>query len=327
MRPGLEGAVAVITGASSGIARATALALAERGASLVLAARSEKSLQDVADRCVAVGGRSVAVPTDVAVEEDVQELARRAHEAFGRIDVWVNAAAVIAYGEFPDIPSSHYRQVVDTNLFGQIHGARAVLPYFRRQGHGTLINVGSVWGHVTSPYVSPYVVSKFGVRAFSECLQEGLRLERARDIHVCVVLAQSVDTPIFRHAGNYTRTLAKPIPPVVSPERVAKAILKCVEHPRRQVTVGWWGRMLELGHAVMPALYSRVVPGAMNAMAFGGESAAPTPGNIFESMPEWNQVSGGWRGKRGGVARNAVVAGGVVTAAAITRSKRRSRRE
>lgn len=323
----------MITGASSGIARATALAFAERGASVVLAARSRDSLREVADGCEAVGGRAMAVPTDVAVEEDVQELARRAKERFGRIDVWVNAAAVMAYGEFQDIPSEHYRHVVDTNLFGQIHGARAVLPYFRRQGHGTLINVGSVWGHVTSPYVSPYVVSKFGVRAFSECLQEGLRLERARGIHVCVVLTQSVDTPIFRHAGNYTRTPAKPIPPIVDPARVVKAILKCVERPRRQVTVGLWGRVLELGHTVMPALYSRVVPTAMKLMAFGGGTTETTAGNIFEPVPEWNKVTGGWRAKRGGVARLGALACGAGAVAAITarcgaRARRpRARRE
>ncbi|MDP8978843.1 MAG: SDR family oxidoreductase [Actinomycetota bacterium] len=324
MRRGPQGVVAVVTGASSGIARATALALARRGASVVLAARSEDSLREVADRCVAVGGRALAVPTDVAVEEDVQRLARRASDAFGRIDVWINAAAVMAYGGFEDIPAAEYRHVVETNLFGQVHGARAVLPHFRRQGRGVLINVGSVWGHVTSPYVSPYVVSKFGVRAFSECLQEGLRLGRDKDIHVCLVLAQSVDTPIFRHAGNYTGTLPKPIPPIVNPQRVVKAILGCVEHPRRQVTVGWWGRMLELGHAVTPAFYSRVVPEAMNMLAFGREPAAPTPGNIYEPMPQWNQTTGDWRDKRRAAARAAVLVGAAATTAAVTRSLRRS---
>ncbi|MQA86779.1 MAG: SDR family NAD(P)-dependent oxidoreductase [Streptosporangiales bacterium] len=114
MRRGIEDSVAVITGASSGIARATALALAGRGASVVLAARSERPLADAVRDCERAGGRALAVPTDVTDE----------------------AARV-------------YRKVIDTNLFGQIHGARAVLPYFREQASGVLINLGSVWGSGT----------------------------------------------------------------------------------------------------------------------------------------------------------------------------------
>ncbi|HJT02653.1 MAG TPA: SDR family NAD(P)-dependent oxidoreductase [Pseudonocardiaceae bacterium] len=157
------------------------------------AARTEESLRAAAQECERAGGRALAVPTDVTDEVAVQALARRADEAFGRIDVWVNAAAVIAYGEFEKTPTDVYRQVIETNLFGQIHGARAVLPYFRRQNSGILINIASIWGSVPSPYVSAYVVSKFGVRAFSESLQEALRLERrTRDIHVCTILPQCV---------------------------------------------------------------------------------------------------------------------------------------
>lgn len=127
---------------------------------------------------------------DVADEDQVQELARRAVETFGRIDVWVNAAAVMAYGHFEELPSAVYRRVLETNLFGQIHGARAALPHFRSQGSGVLVNVGSVWGAITSPYVSSYVVSKFGVRALTECLREALRLEGLRDVHVTTILPQ-----------------------------------------------------------------------------------------------------------------------------------------
>jgi NADP-dependent 3-hydroxy acid dehydrogenase YdfG len=172
----IEDSVVVLTGASSGIARAAALAFAERGASVVVAARSADSLRQVALDCEQAGGRALPVCTDVTDEAAVQALAAQAQHAFGRIDVWVNAAAVMAYGEFEKVPTETYRWVLETNLFGQIHGARAVLPYFREQRRGTLINLGSVWGSVSSPYVSSYVTSKFGVRGFSEALQEELRL-------------------------------------------------------------------------------------------------------------------------------------------------------
>jgi NAD(P)-dependent dehydrogenase (short-subunit alcohol dehydrogenase family) len=288
--------VVVLTGASSGIARAAALALADRGARVVLAARDGKALQDVVTECERRGGRALAVPTDVTDQDAVHALAERAAEAFGRIDVWVNGAAVIVFGEFENTPADVYRQVIETNLFGQIHGARAVLPHFRRRGSGVLINIGSVWGSVSSPYVSAYVVSKFGIRAFSESLQEGLRLQRAtRDIHVCTILPQCVDTPIFQHAATYTERRPKAIPPIVGPQRVVRSILRSIEHPRRQRTVAMFGRLLEFGHAVLPSFYSRTVPTVMNVAAFTREQANSGPGNLFTPMPEYNRVDGGWR--------------------------------
>lgn len=309
--------VVVLTGASSGIARAAAVAFAARGDSVVLAARDADTLAEVAAECEQAGGSALAVPTDVSDEAAVHHLAGRAHERFGGIDVWVNSAAVIVYGEFEKIPSDVYRHTLETNLLGQIHGARAVLPHFRQRGTGVLINMGSVWSSVSSPYVGAYVVSKFGVRAFSESLQETMRLERAtRDIHVCTILPQSVDTPIFRHGANYTGRKAKPVPPVVDPQRVVRAILRSVEHPRLQRTVGGWGRLLEAGHAVAPGLFGRLVPTAMNIAALGRTPTRASPGNVFEPMPAWNKQEGHWRNTplRIGLA---VAAAAAATAAAV----------
>lgn len=324
VRRRVSDSVVVITGASSGIGRGTALALAERGACVVLAARSEESLRAAAAECERAGGRAVTVPTDVTDQAAVHALAERAIEAFGRIDVWVNCAAVIAFGEFEKTPADVYRRVIETNLFGQIHGARAALPHFRTRGTGVLVNIASVWGSVTSPYVSAYVTSKFGVRAFSESLREALRLERAtRDIHVCTVLPQAVDTPIFQHAATYTEYRPKAIPPTVGPDRVVRAILRSIEHPRRQRTVGVAGLLLEFGHAVLPSLFGRIVPAAMNAVAFSRERARGGPGNVFEPMPAVNAVDGGWRRSR---LRLAVGAGAVTVVIGATVAAGRSTR-
>ncbi len=310
LREDFTGSVVVITGASSGIGRATARAFAERGASVVLAARSAEPLEDVAAECRAAGGRALPVPTDVAEDTDVQALARAAVERFGAIDVWVNNAAVMAYGRFDNVPGEVHRRVIETNLFGQLNGARAAIARFRRQGRGVLINIDSLYARMTSPYVSAYVASKFAVRGFSEVLRQELR--DAEDIHVCAILPASIDTPIFRHAANYTGRRIHPVPPVIDPQRVVNAILHSAARPRKEVVVGAAGRLLAWGHVVMPNTYDRLVVPVMNRVGFRRRHAARSPGNVFAPMPETPSVTGGWRRwsalQRAGLAAVAVTA-------------------
>ncbi|WP_046472513.1 SDR family oxidoreductase, partial [Allosalinactinospora lopnorensis] len=294
----LRGAVVVVTGASSGIGRAAARRFAQKGARVVLVARSSESLDAAAAECRDLGARALAVPADVADGDAVEALAQRVTEEFGGIDVWVNNAAVMAYGAIGEVPYDVQRRILDVNLFGQIEGARAALPYLRRQRKGVIINVASLYAKMTSPYVSSYVTSKYGVLGFSEVLRQ--ELKPSRGIHVCTVLPGSVDTPIFRHAANYTGRTAKPPPPVVSPGRVARAIVRRAEHPRREVTIGKMHHMLSWAHMLMPRLYDELVPYVMRLFVLGRAGKSSGPGNVFEPIPELDAVRGGWRspGKR-----------------------------
>src|SRR3954447_10538098 len=315
--PEIAGSVIVITGASSGIGRATAHRFAELGARLVLAARSTETLEEAAAECRQAGAETLVRQTDVTAEEQVQALARAAVERFGRVDTWVNNAGVIAYGHFEDMPSEVFDGVIRTNLLGQVYGARAALAQFRRQGSGVLINLSSVWGRVTSPYVVPYVVSKHGIRAFSECLREGLAADRdAREIHVCTVLPESVDTPIFQHAANYCGQEAKPVSPIVSPERVARAIVGCARRPRAERSVGLAGHAVAAGTGLIPRpAFERVVGKVFSLSALGEAEQAPTAGNVLEPEPELNRIDGGWRGD-GGSKKGRIGAGGRAGASA-----------
>jgi NAD(P)-dependent dehydrogenase (short-subunit alcohol dehydrogenase family) len=316
MPPKFKDQVIVITGASSGIGRACARAFAAAGGRVALAARTEESLQEAAEECEAAGGQAFVVPTDVTDEHAVRALARRVVEHFGRIDVWVNDAGVILYGRFEDTPLEAYRKVIETNLFGQMHGARAVLPYFRRQGSGVLINVASMWGKVTSPYVGAYVTSKFGIRGFSASLRE--ELAGAKHIHVCTILPISVDTPIFHHGANYTGRKVWPVPPVVEPNRVVRAIMHAARFPRAEIVVGQYGHLLALANTLFPWAFEFLVPYVFSWSTFGSHSAGRSPGNLFEPMPQWNQLSGNWRrGRKTLLRRAGLAAGGAAAAASI----------
>jgi short-subunit dehydrogenase len=308
--------VVVITGASSGIGRATARRYAKKGARLVLASRSKDALEAVAEECRALGAVALVVPTDVSHEGQVRALAAAAHSEYGRIDVWVGNAGVFAYGAFEHLPSKVFRQVLETNLMGQVHGARAVLPYFRRQGSGALVMVGSLYSRVGSPAISPYVTSKWGLLGFAESLRQELR---GTGIRVRVVLPGTIDTPIYQHAANVTTRHVHPLPPASSPTRVARAIVRAPHRRRHVVFVGRSQTVVLPVHRFAPPVYDGMAGWLMDNVELRGEGADVTTGTVFDPPSSASPATGGWRSRRGPVAIGAVAAG----LAAIVLSQRR----
>jgi NAD(P)-dependent dehydrogenase (short-subunit alcohol dehydrogenase family) len=293
--------VVVLTGASSGIGRAAALAFAARGDRLVLAARGLADLQKVAASC---GGSPLVVPTDVSVRAEVDELAEAAVDRFGRIDVWVDTAAVMAYGRFEDLPPEVFDQVVTTDLLGSANVARTALRQFRRQNHGTLILCGSLLGHITVPYMSAYSTAKWGQRALSRALRQETR--DARDINVCQLVPGSVNTPIYTSAANYAGFVGRPPPPVDTAERMAAAVLKLADKPRRELSVGATNRLIEFGFKTMPPVYDALVGSMITRLGLSRRRVSPQQGNIFTPAP---RVEGGpLRLGRGAVAAAAATA-------------------
>lgn len=288
--------VVVITGASSGIGRATAHAFAREGAHLVLAARQQADLEETARECESQGASGTLVmATDVTDARAVALLAEGALDRFGRIDVWVNNAGVVALGRFDELSPPAFRQVIETNFFGCVHGARAVLPVFRAQGRGVLINMCSMLGAVASPYASAYVSSKFAIRGFSECLRQELR--DSPRIRVCTVMPVSIDTPIFHVAANYSTHRPKAIEPVYDPKVVARVVLRLARRPQREAIAGGFGRLLLLGSRLAPGLVERWVGvfGSKWQFEHDSHAAAATNGNLFFPATDGHAVEGGWR--------------------------------
>jgi len=232
----LKDQVIVITGASSGIGLTTAEIAAERGAAVVLAARSESDLTDVVARIRHKGGRAAAVTADVADERQVAQIGMAAMREFGRIDTWVNNAGLGMYGRLIDQPIEEKRKVFEINFWGVVYGCKVALEHMRSKG-GTIINIGSEVSDRAAPLLGLYSAAKHAVRGYTDAL----RMELEHDhipIQVSLVKPGPIDTPFPQHAANYMDKEPKHAPPVYPPEEVAYAILKCAEKPVREVTVG-----------------------------------------------------------------------------------------
>jgi short-subunit dehydrogenase len=288
----LKNKAIVITGASSGVGRSAALEFARYQPALILAARNEESLNEVAHECEHFGATVLVVATDVTDPGSVINLATTASDWAGRIDIWINNAGVLAAGEFSHTPVEVHEQVIRTNLLGYIYGAHAVMPIFKSQQRGILINNISIGGFLPVPYGAGYTASKFGLRGFSEALKAELAVWP--HIHVCDLYPAFLDTPGIHHAGNYTNKVLKPAAPVYDPKLVAEAMVNVAVSPKSNKYIGGASLALKLSHALFPELTAKLTGFVMRRYFKAAASLPPTNGNIFNTVEYGMSTNGGF---------------------------------
>lgn len=291
MRRTVEGSVVVVVGATSGLGCATARAFARAGARLVLVGHDQGRVDAIVDECRSDGLGVVGLAVDVADASAADSIVATAIIEFGRIDTWVNCAAVMIAGSIQETPIAELTRLIDTNVRGVLLASRAALAQFTAQGDGVLINVASLLAMIPNPQVPAYVMSKYAIHGLSLSLHD--RRPRT-SIRVCSIMPGPLDTPMFERAGNHTGHELRAIPPACSPIRGAASILKCARRPRRTVTIGWAGRLITVAHRLAPATVETIVGNTSGTLLLRRRPAAPGAGGLFE-WPGAPRVSGGWR--------------------------------
>ncbi|WP_312077063.1 SDR family oxidoreductase [Chryseobacterium sp.] len=274
----LKGKTVVITGGSSGVGRAAAEAFALEGCNIVIAARGEKGLEETVTLLHDLGAVALAVKTDVSVAEDVQNLAEKALQYNGRIDIWVNNAGVMATGKFEDMSADAIDQVIKTNLLGYLHGAHTVLPIFKKQTDGILINNISIGGWVPTPYGTAYSASKYGIRGMVEGLQG--EVSEFPNIHVCALYPGMQKSTGNSHSAKYSGLDFKVPPGASDPRDLAELMVKRAKNPKVHTLPDFSAFMMKNFYKVFPELFTNLSFGVVRMM-MKPDKNKDTNGNIF----------------------------------------------
>jgi NAD(P)-dependent dehydrogenase (short-subunit alcohol dehydrogenase family) len=246
----------VVTGASAGVGRATALAFARQGAKVALVARGEAGLDGALAEIAAAGGVAKAFPADIADWRQVERVARDVEASFGAIDVWVNAAFTSVFARFIDIEPDEFKRVAEVDYLGYVYGTRAALERMLPRDRGAIVQVGSALAYRGIPLQSAYCGAKHAIQGFNESLRCELMHEQS-NVRVTMVQLPALNTPQFDWVRSRLGRPAQPVPPIYQPEIAARAIVYAAAHPRRRE---YW----VAGSTVGTLLANAVVPGLLD---------------------------------------------------------------
>ncbi|HEX8504491.1 MAG TPA: SDR family oxidoreductase [Hymenobacter sp.] len=249
----------VVTGSSSGIGLVTARMAAKAGAKLVLAARNEEALQQLAEEIRSQGGQAIAVRADVGIEDDVRRIADAAIAEFGGFDTWVNNAGLSIFGRCDQVTIEDQRRMFDTVYWGVVYGSRIAVEHFKQRGTpGALINVGSFFGDRATPVQSTYCAAKHAVHGWTDALRMELEMEKA-PVSVTLIHPGRIDTPYNEHAQSYYEHQVAHRGMVYPPSAVAEAILFAAAHQKRDMYVGLQAKVLKMIGDVAPRFMDKLM--------------------------------------------------------------------
>ncbi len=278
--------IAVVTGASAGVGRATARAFAERGFDVALLARGTAGLEAAAKEVAAAGRRALVVSVDVASYEDVDAAASRIEDQLGPIDVWVNDAMTTVFAPLQDVEPAQFQRAVEVTFLGQVWGTMAALSRMRPRDRGNIVNVGSALAFVGIPLQSAYCSSKFACRGFFESTRAEL-LHEGSHVRLSMVHLPAVNTPQFDWCETTLDHHPQPVPPIYQPEIPAKFIVDVAIDGRRSKIVGSWNKMLVLMDSLFPGLGNQYAAiGAWDTQLTDQTVSASRPSNLDKAADE-----------------------------------------
>jgi short-subunit dehydrogenase len=278
--------VVVITGASAGVGRAIVREFARHGAHIGLLARGREGLEGAKRDVESLGGRALAIPTDVADAEAVEEAARRVEEELGPIDVWVNDAMSAVFSPFSEITPEEYRRATEVTYLGYVHGTMSALRRMRERNRGTIVQVGSALAYRAIPLQSAYCGAKFAIRGFTDSLRTELMHEKS-NVHVTMVQLPAHNTPQFGWGRTKLPNHPQPVPPIYQPEVAAEAVYWAAHHRRREVWLGSSSVMVILGNKLVPALADRYLAKTGYSSQQTDQRVDPDrPDNLFTPVDE-----------------------------------------
>lgn len=291
-KPDHPGGVAVITGASAGVGKATALHFAGRGMAVGLLARDPDALKATRHEIEAAGGSALDLPVDVARAEAVEEAAREVESTLGPIDVWVNNAMVSVFSPFVEMAAEDFDRVTEVTYLGAVNGSRAALRHMQSRGQGCIVQVGSALAFRGIPLQSAYCGAKHALQGFTESLRCEL-LHDGSGIHVTSVHLPALNTPQFSWVKAAVDRHPQPVPPIFQPELAAAAIWHASRSRRRHWYVGGPTLMTVAGNKLMPGLIDRYLARTGFSSQLTDEPISPDrPDNLRTSVPGVHSVRG-----------------------------------
>ena len=274
--------VAVVTGGSSGVGRAVAHALADRGWNLALVARGQAGLEAARREVEARGVRAITISADVASYDEVLQAARAAEQRLGPVGLWVNDAMVTVFGRFRDISPRDFDRVTNVTYLGSVNGTRAALELMTPRDAGTIVQIGSGITFRGIPLQSPYSGAKHALDGFIEAVRAEL-MHEGSSVRLSVVHLPAMNTPQFDVGKVLMDRRPQPVPPIIQPEVAGEAVAWLAEHPRNELWVDRSTVMLALADRLAPRLLDRLVAWRGWVGQLTDDVYVPAPDNLWES--------------------------------------------